>query len=547
MGHYHTVAQGETIRSLGDTYGCPPDDIWSAPENSQLRSDREPNVLAPGDQAWIPCDDTRTVPQMSRAPARTGQRYAFVSGASHRIRVKWLNHAAEPLDQWKYQIRYPGGHTSGNLTSGGVMSTRVPVTARNLSIRLEANSTPEREILIQSGIMTDAGPREQKLTAQLSVGTLDPVSTTTGCLQRLTNLGYYCDSIDIEPRQDSPVTRRLRAAVRRFQSDSNIDVNGQLDEATKSALHRWHQSADGMTLSCRNAGYLNPADPYHISPDALNQIRVPSYLQRKGISGSGMFLKNNLSRWFPIEDAVDALDWCCIPFIQWNRALMNDAAPDTEYINSLRSQGVTITGYDWLPKPSNWEENLERALVRTLDVGGIGFVLDAEKEFKDSERNPDQDIVVREAREYCRTVRAMCEQYDLWLGFTSFSLPGNHSSLQWDTFYEFCDVGVPQGYNRMNYGHPTAIPENVRHRDQAYPYDRILDENYEHGARAMALGRGGYDYWQGRWKTEEVFRRHMNNTPDWAESVVVWPASSEAPGYVFEQLRDWNPWYIANG
>ena len=114
---------------------------------------------------------------------------------------------------------------------------------------------------------------------------------------------------------------------------------------------------------------------YAVSPDPANTIRIPSAIERFGIAGPGLFLRSRLEAWYPLADMAASLTWACVPVIKGmhagRRVAMNR---NRAYIEMLTYRGVTVTGFDWLPSPNNWETGLESAIDFIADTGGRGFV-----------------------------------------------------------------------------------------------------------------------------------------------------------------------------
>jgi peptidoglycan hydrolase-like protein with peptidoglycan-binding domain len=64
----------------------------------------------------------------------------------------------------------------------------------------------------------------------LKIGHLDPHDDPTGIQQRLRSLGYYFGAVDGE------LGGVTAAALRRFQTANGLEVSGEADDATVSAL-----------------------------------------------------------------------------------------------------------------------------------------------------------------------------------------------------------------------------------------------------------------------------------------------------------------------
>jgi hypothetical protein len=101
---------------------------------------------------------------------------------------------------------------------GGKLSLEVPVTTREMAV-----SFPARE----------------GMGFHFCVGDIDPVSESTGLMQRLVNLGYLPAYFDDDPDQTGDW---LKKAVASFQAENGLDPTGDVDEPTRKALLTTHQT-----------------------------------------------------------------------------------------------------------------------------------------------------------------------------------------------------------------------------------------------------------------------------------------------------------------
>jgi hypothetical protein len=77
---------------------------------------------------------------------------------------------------------------------------------------------------------------ENQVSFDLALGNLDPVDTPAGLSQRLNNLHYAC------PPDAEVIDEVVRAALRRFQTEHNLDPTGEPDQATQDKLIVVHGS-----------------------------------------------------------------------------------------------------------------------------------------------------------------------------------------------------------------------------------------------------------------------------------------------------------------
>jgi hypothetical protein len=137
----HTVRAGETISSIGATYGITnwEEHIWNAPQNATLKQQRiNPNTLAPGDNVFIP-------PRQSRQEARdTDAWHDFhVVRNKRMLRLKIENEHSEPLAGKAYEIRalstFRGTYVQQNQTTDadGYIREMIPHTMTEADLIIE--------------------------------------------------------------------------------------------------------------------------------------------------------------------------------------------------------------------------------------------------------------------------------------------------------------------------------------------------------------------------------------------------------------------------
>jgi hypothetical protein len=204
----HTVRQGECLVSIARMYGFEdPDEIYRSEKNAALRRRRpNPNLLYPGDTLVIPAHDLKAF------VLPTGERHkVVVTVPKRRVRVRVLDAKREPMKNTAFKLETAERVYEGQSDSNGV-------------VEKDISGEVERAILSIGD-----------LTIPLLLGHLNPYEDTdddgTSAVQaRLKNLGYQPGRID------GCLGPRTRAALRRFQSDQNLSVTGEADDATTKAL-----------------------------------------------------------------------------------------------------------------------------------------------------------------------------------------------------------------------------------------------------------------------------------------------------------------------
>jgi hypothetical protein len=222
---HYVVRQGDTLSRIAYRAGLPPEEIWSHPDNADLRERRpNPEVLAPGDIVVLP----RTEPQSAEFSNGGTQRYrARVPDTSVSLAVVV---GGLPVENEPYEIvGVPGREPlAGTTGAHGVIRFTVPITVTEVDIRLPR--------------------REQRL--HLRIGHLDPPEERSGAEARLRQLGYMLPRArdllgDLLPEELEDVEGGIctyDAALEQFQRDHDIDPSGRICERTATALRGRHGS-----------------------------------------------------------------------------------------------------------------------------------------------------------------------------------------------------------------------------------------------------------------------------------------------------------------
>lgn len=193
----YTVQQGDCITSIADRYGLLWTTVWNHANNNQLRQLRkDPNVLYPGDQLFVPDLDLKQV------DSPTDQKHTFVKqGVPAKLKICLLDQD-QPRAGVPYQLEIDGALKSGTTDSGGFVQQPLPPSA-------------------QRGRLT-VGNGTTKDVYEIQFGALDPFDTDTGVRGRLLSLGFGGDD--------------LKEAIKAFQQKEGIPITGEADAATQSRL-----------------------------------------------------------------------------------------------------------------------------------------------------------------------------------------------------------------------------------------------------------------------------------------------------------------------
>jgi hypothetical protein len=208
------VRQGDTVASIVLPMGGDPDTVWKDAKNDDLRKLRsDPAVLCAGDILYVPDDDP---PSHS---VQAGDSKTFTSPTATQT-VKVVLMGEDPIANAAYVIHGIGDADIQGTTGGdGSLSVDVPVDVDSFMLELT----------------------DQRVTYQVLVGHLDPITEDSGVQQRLANLGYRSAIADIavEAGMDfSDSHQRLLLCA--LQRDAGLPVTGELDAATLDALRKAH-------------------------------------------------------------------------------------------------------------------------------------------------------------------------------------------------------------------------------------------------------------------------------------------------------------------
>lgn len=209
----YVVRQGDCWARIAKQFGFSDYKLlYDDPANAELKAKRpNPNVLRPGDSIQIPDRTTKTI------DVGSGKKHTLqVKSARKALRLVLLAHDGEPLASADYELDIGDGEPRTGTTDGdGKLEELVP------SQLASATLTIAERVL------------------ELRLGHLNPVAEAnegdlSGVQGRLKNLGY-----DPGPA-DGKYGPRTRAALAIFQSDEDLDVTGEIDDATLAKLEETH-------------------------------------------------------------------------------------------------------------------------------------------------------------------------------------------------------------------------------------------------------------------------------------------------------------------
>ncbi len=218
MALVHVVKQGEHLSRIASEYGFSHYlTIWNLPQNAALKAQRNPNVLFPGDNLFVPDRETK---QENRS---TNQRHKFkLSGDPIKLRIVLHRVYGKPFANMPCVLVIDANRTE--LTSDGLgkIQQEISNTAAGGSVTVK-DQVPVKDATVSVN-------RE----IRINIGHLDPVEEVSGQHARLANLGYYRGP-------DEPTDHdEFLSAVEEFQCEHGLAIDGKCGPITQAKLKLVH-------------------------------------------------------------------------------------------------------------------------------------------------------------------------------------------------------------------------------------------------------------------------------------------------------------------
>lgn len=247
MTAVHIVKPGEHIAAIATRFGFENfTQLWEHPNNAELKQRRKsPFLLAVGDELFIP-DRVRL--EFTRATAASHDFRAHIDRLDLKLRLLGFDAKPQAETDIVVEVERP--------ESGAASS------ARRQELKTDASGRVAVEI---SKACVVGGVTITGLELELQIGALEPIDTDLGLAQRLTNLGYFVPTDELEraaearpaagsteaegtdaegaEQADEEESDDLRSAIEEFQCDQGLTVNGKKDDpAMLAKLEELHGS-----------------------------------------------------------------------------------------------------------------------------------------------------------------------------------------------------------------------------------------------------------------------------------------------------------------
>lgn len=204
----YIARRGDWLAKIAQKFNiADPDAIYNHPPNEGLRNRRsQQDLLAPGDEVWIPVEDELEVPTKGKNDGPVD--ITVTSPDAERLMITLKNEEGEAWANKDFTLNYPDQEeeTTGTTDGDGKIDEEIPAGTSSATIRIEDK------------------------TLQINIGHLDPADELSGFANRLKNLAGYTGPI---PRQ---MTTELYDAICKFQEDNELTVDGTMNRETVDKL-----------------------------------------------------------------------------------------------------------------------------------------------------------------------------------------------------------------------------------------------------------------------------------------------------------------------
>jgi len=215
MAGMYTVVAGDHISRLAEQFGFAKyETIWNHPQNADLKALRKnPNILNPGDQVYIPDADVKTLDR----PADV--KHSFTKPAE-TLKLRLVLNRMYNKPYAIVPCTLSVGSVQTDLTTDG--NAQIEQTIKRLD---SAGSVKLNDQITVSG-----GAATIQREVDFQIGFLTPLTEVSGQIGRLANLGYY------RGPASPPDLDEFKSAVEEFQCENSLSVDGICGPLTQAKL-----------------------------------------------------------------------------------------------------------------------------------------------------------------------------------------------------------------------------------------------------------------------------------------------------------------------
>jgi len=204
----YIARQGDWMGKIARKFNIPdPDTIYNYPPNEELKRQRgQRDLLAPGDEVWIPVQDELEVATVGKSGGPV--TITVTAAPADKLILILQNEEGDPLADKDYELSCEGlaEKITGTTGSDGRIEQELPAGTELVTIKMESKSF------------------------NFCLGQLDPPDTLSGCSSRLKNLALYSGE-----RTDE-MTSELYEALCAFQEKYELSITGRLDPETVAKM-----------------------------------------------------------------------------------------------------------------------------------------------------------------------------------------------------------------------------------------------------------------------------------------------------------------------
>jgi hypothetical protein len=171
-------------------------------------------------------------------------------------------------------------------------------------------------------------------------------------------------------------------------------------------------------------------------------------------------------------------------------------------VQALKAAGIQVWGWHYVYGKNPIAE-ADVAIARIQQLGVEGYIIDAEKEYKELENRKDA------ARKYMARLRAALPGFPIAL--SSYRYPSLHPQLPWREFLDSCSLAMPQVYWMQAHNPGAQLQKSLKEYKAMYPalpyiptgvasieggWKPTVAEEIEFLQTAVSLGLPAANFWE---------------------------------------------------